>query len=133
MTMDTSTTRLEFDTHEIPELFAKQQQKYAKVIDLYNQMGLNRDEVKYKTKTDDEIKTHENPDTFKVDLTNHIHNEVLTELFMSENNAFDVFKLSPEDIAIADVVQQKTANHHGLKLKTIEEMEETTKQVTVLR
>ena len=132
MTMNTSTTRLEFDTHEIPELFAKQQQKYAKVIDLYNQMGLNRDEVKYKTKTDDEIKTHENPDTFKVDLTNHIHNEVLTELFMSENNAFDVFKLSPENIAIADVVQQKTANHHGLKLKTIEEMEESTKQVTVL-
>jgi len=39
MTMNTSTTRLEFDTHEIPELFAKQQQKYAKVIDLYNQMG----------------------------------------------------------------------------------------------
>ena len=33
--MNTSTTRLEFDAHEIPELFAKQQQKYAKVIDLY--------------------------------------------------------------------------------------------------
>lgn len=120
--MNTTTTHLVFDTHEIPDLFKKQQAKYAKVIELYNQMGLDRDEVKYYTKTEDEIKAHENPEEYKVDLTNHIHNEVVSNLFNSDENAFDVFKLSPEDIAIADVVQEKTSNHHGLKLKTFEEL-----------
>ena len=131
--MNTSTTRLEFETHEIPELFAKQQQKYAKIIDLYNQMGLNREDVNYSSKTEDEIKAHENPEEFKVDLSNHIHNEVLTDLYLSSSdNAFDVFKLSPEDVKIADIVQEKTSNCHGLKLKTVEELSETLKQVNVL-